>query len=1157
MNLLLILSLLFPGREGIVIQLKEDLPKKSILLILKELPYDTFYFPMKGIVEDELGFSRVLVVELKEGEKAEDFVNKLKKAKEIAFAEPLMKMELFLNDPLIHYEWGLINGGQPYPGIMRIPGCNNDTLIFKRGLPGACINYIEGLNLMKRRGINDTVIVGIIDTGVDFSHPELEGKIWYNKGEIPGNGLDDDGNGLVDDHRGYDFSGDFPSLIPNGDNDPSDYHGHGTHVAGIVAAGINNLIGISGVAPFVKIMPVKIFPNATNVVAAQGIIYAVKMGAKVINMSWGSYIESELIKMALRYAIKRGVIPVAACGNTGDSGIAFPARLFDVIAVGASTSWDKRADFSSYGQELDFLAPGEDILSLRANGTDMYSIGGCPEPEVHIFDSLYYIADGTSMAAPFVTGVIADILTVSPGLCFKDIYKILQKSAKDLIDPNGNGYFYPGWDIYSGYGRIDLERAIAETPSLISKIESPRQFEHLNEVTVMGTASGDEFKNFALLIGNGFLPDSYDTVLISSTPIEHGVIATFEPPHPGWYTLKLVVNEYSADMVYFFYSNESSASITYPENDDTIRGSVKIKLNVTGNFEYYTLSYKKLNEINYHELFRASTPLFDSSIYTWYTGFLGSGTYILKLDVKSETTLVDSKIVYVESVNLEGWPCPFSGFAGASPKVADLDGDGFEEIILGTTDGVYVFDYDGTLRSGWPTLQGEYARASPAVWDIDQDGFKEIIVATSSETETKLYVLKDDGTIMEGWPKVIPPSLYLMGTGNPLVADIDGDGSYEILYAVSNGIVYAYRWDGSSYLESHDGFFRAATGSVTFSLNPYIFVDDFDGDGENEVIAVWGKANWGESGIWIWKSNGEPYSSNPYGLFYLIDNPQGALMADIDGDGIDDIVVLGDDPLQFHAIKGDSSEIPGWPIRTGLTPSSYTGNSPAMGDIDGDGEPEIVFTIFGYNSAFIYALEKSGEIIYEKEKRYVAGPPVLLYDEGEEGIITRYLDLFIEEGVTFLKNGVDIEPFPLKALSENPIWDNCAPSLSDINHDGMVDIVFPAVSGSLYVWTLDIPFSSSWPMYLHDTRNSGIYEEFPLFVENTVKFDYCIFPNPTEGIIHLGSKVNSPLQIRIYDITGRLLLKKKILKNEISLPLKTGVYFLCIGRKKQKIVIIK
>src|SRR5262249_28581701 len=202
------------------------------------------------------------------------------------------------------------------------------------------------------------VVVGVIDTGIDYTHPDLVANMWTNPGEIPGNGIDDDGNGFVDDVYGYDFANDDP--------DPSDDYGHGTHVAGTIGAVGNNSVGIAGVSWRVRLMAIKFIGangSGSSSGAVRAVNYAVQMGARLTSNSWGGRGNSIALREAIAAAQAAGQLFVAAAGNSSsnnDTNPFYPASydLDNVIAVGAIESDGDRATFSNFGQTVDVYAPG-------------------------------------------------------------------------------------------------------------------------------------------------------------------------------------------------------------------------------------------------------------------------------------------------------------------------------------------------------------------------------------------------------------------------------------------------------------------------------------------------------------------------------------------------------------------------------------------------------------------------------------------------------------------------------------------------------------------------------------------------------------------------------------------------------------------------------
>lgn len=273
------------------------------------------------------------------------------------------------------------------------------------------------------------VIVAVLDTGVRHTHEDLAANMWTNAGETAANGIDDDGNGYVDDVRGWD--------CVYQDNDPSDIHGHGTHVAGTIAA-VNNGVGVIGVAPGAKIMAVKVLGDGgtgSHMAIAEGIIYAADNGAKVINMSLGSYSSSTTMANAINYAVGQGVTVIAAAGNDNTSSAHYPAAYSNVIAVAATDSNDAKASFSNYGAYIDVSAPGVSISSTYNSS-----------------DATYASMNGTSMATPHVAGAAAIILERFPGLTPFQVQQQLQVTSLDN--------YSPGWDKYYGWGRINAWRGI-------------------------------------------------------------------------------------------------------------------------------------------------------------------------------------------------------------------------------------------------------------------------------------------------------------------------------------------------------------------------------------------------------------------------------------------------------------------------------------------------------------------------------------------------------------------------------------------------------------------------------------------------------------------------------------------------------------------------
>ena len=274
------------------------------------------------------------------------------------------------------------------------------------------VNAINAPEVWNQNITGNGIVVAVVDSGVDYTHPDLDDNIWRNAGEIAGNGIDDDRNGYIDDIRGWDFV--------SSDNNPMDldFYGHGTHIAGSIAAERNDF-GITGVAPNAKIMPVRVLDTfgygELNNVAA-GIRYAADNGANVINLSFGNeFYPSNLVNDAIEYANNKGSVVVIAAGNSGFSQPDYPARNADRlgIAVGSIDINGRMADTSNRAGStpLDYLvAPGVDIYSTTPYST---------------YDTL----TGTSMATPQVAGVAALVLNANPTLTPAQVEYILTTTA--------------------------------------------------------------------------------------------------------------------------------------------------------------------------------------------------------------------------------------------------------------------------------------------------------------------------------------------------------------------------------------------------------------------------------------------------------------------------------------------------------------------------------------------------------------------------------------------------------------------------------------------------------------------------------------------------------------------------------------------------------
>lgn len=276
---------------------------------------------------------------------------------------------------------------------------------------------------------SSNIVVGVIDSGIAYTHPDLRDNIWTNEAEKNGRpGVDDDGNGYIDDVYGYDFYNDRP----NGFDD----NGHGTHVAGTIGAPKNS-IGVRGVSPRVKLMPLKFLGasgSGDTADAIRAIDYAIAQGVKILSNSWGGGGYSKLLDQAVQRAVSAGIIFVAAAGNGGYDGIGddndvmpnYPSNYPNVLAVGSSDRYDSRSSFSNYGRaSVQIFAPGSDIYSTYPGDA-------------------YRTMSGTSMATPQVSGALALALSLGRASPDQVLQDLCDSSTKRLTRESVCGRMHVG-----------------------------------------------------------------------------------------------------------------------------------------------------------------------------------------------------------------------------------------------------------------------------------------------------------------------------------------------------------------------------------------------------------------------------------------------------------------------------------------------------------------------------------------------------------------------------------------------------------------------------------------------------------------------------------------------------------------------------------------
>ncbi|MEA2067132.1 MAG: S8 family serine peptidase [Thermotogota bacterium] len=390
-----------------IVGINRDYSLKAALTVLKEDEIYNMSYSVKDTLETaDKSFAYMLIEselslnELKNELKTYSWFKNIERNyvyEALDVYEPKVVPEIYPNDYYYDYQW------------------HYETI----NLPAAWSQTTGSIN----------VVVAVLDTGVRFEHPDLNGVFWAT---------------------GYDFVDNDTNPTDPGTTSEPNVLSHGTHVAGTIAALSNNSAGVAGVnwggTGSTKILPIRVMgpDGGSSFNVAQGIIYAIEHGAKVINMSIGSTGPSLAVEDACTYGYENDVVLVVAAGND-NSGLRYPAKYSETYAVGAVRYDWQRAYYSNYGPELDFVAPGGEMeYAGDPDGvlSTSWSINS---------DNDYFYMYGTSMAAPHVSGVVA--LMISNGLTgVEDIRSILQDTARDLGDS--------GFDNYYGYGLIDAYSAV-------------------------------------------------------------------------------------------------------------------------------------------------------------------------------------------------------------------------------------------------------------------------------------------------------------------------------------------------------------------------------------------------------------------------------------------------------------------------------------------------------------------------------------------------------------------------------------------------------------------------------------------------------------------------------------------------------------------------
>ena len=957
------------------------------------------------------------------------------------------------------------------------------------------------------------VVIAIIDSGIDYRHDDLAAKTWVNPNEVPNNGLDDEGNGYVDDVHGWDFT-DAPTVqgegdFIEGDNEPIDESGHGTHVAGIAGAMADNGIGIAGVAWHCPLMAVRAglslggSSRMQDDDSAAAIVYAADNGASVINMSWGSEQVSFVIQDAIDYAHARGVVLVGAAGNSQKASAIFPAAYRHVIAVASTEQHQRRFYQSNFGASVDIAAPGNVILSTQ-------------------IDNQYRLLTGTSMAAPHVAGVAALMRSKRPALTHEEVRQILINTADVVLEeereePDAK---------FVGAGTLNAERALLASSALQARILAPETNSGgSSAIPIVGTAGGYRFDAWQLLYGESTVPSRFTPFTDASSQQKIGeTLAVWDTAAipEGTYTVRLQVtgtdgsNTKDQVVIAVDRTPPQVASLTATETLYENR-SITIFTWATDDITRNTLYYRRKNQL---------APFASIEENTWSRRIflslgLTPGTYEFFVEAQNAVGLSvtennQGQYWPLEVVGSSISPNGFDDFAVGAPPLhiasvtADFDGDGLSEIVgKPLTETASVYPTGGVLAMDIAiyerTETGRYvARESIphsenltpwAVDDTDNDGLSEVLVSDNDRT----FLL--ESTAPNRAPEqIIWESPFLSGGS---IADFDADGRQEIIGADNrNDRILIFENRGDNRYEETAQLVNETAGANVFG-HPFA-IADFDADGNQELVA--GDSE-GELFVYAAVANDRFHLEWQTQLGNL---KQVTLLTagDLTGDGMPEFAVGG--TLALPGVSSSATVAPlvwkflVWTYTSdgyaplweqAIVPYRRIGNGLSIADMDGDNENELVIL----THPNLYVMKWDGTTFVPMWYREVSETPALFTaDLDENGFAELYVnadDALRRFESSFAKNGQSVATLTPWAVSATPLTANAV----------QVTWIPPSAS-SRASFTVYRAIGEKKDKPPHDTEFKPIAENLttPRFLDRTVTTDkthwYAITAKDENGV---------------------------------------------------------
>lgn len=755
------------------------------------------------------------------------------------------------------FEWVEENKKVKLDALQTLP--NDDSLVNQ--WYHSFVKTFEAWEITKG---NAAIKIGVIDTGIDYEHPDLQGQLWINTPEDRNqngtfepwdksetrngktgdfDGIDQDANGFIDDVIGYDFTdeprnpigGDY--LFP--DADPSDEQSHGTFVSGIMVAKANNGIGGVGLSPECKVLTMRAFGadgGGEDDDIARAIIYAADNGVKVLNMSFGDAYPSQMMHAAIQYAYQKGVIMVASAGNgTGDD-LHYPSGFDEVISVSASAQSNGKEflwQLSSYGWNTVLCAPGSGIYSTTLRD----SVDGKWVE--------YIAASGTSASAPMVSATAALLLSQKNNLTPQQIRGLLANGADDIGET--------GWDTYTGAGRLNMLRTLQIVGSPNVQIISPANDRGSNQnlIPIIGTVFEPEMKSYSLQYHAGTENSNnwIDILTEKTAQIANDTLAIWDMTGlaEGDYTLRLKVEKSDGftieDRIRFV--RDKSAPVLTIKKAAQIWDNNERKLFVDFRSDDAGLHkiYFRSNNVDNYKVLAADRItkngefLIDKSMFSELQSVMNIEFYIETLNlagIKGQTSpqilVFEPSFIEQAGVNYLGAKLPMGAFL---QNITDFDGDGRKEVMFSRYNSrlsfgkIFTFEYGPTGFQPIDSISLKKALIPKDLKDINSDGLLDLLCSVNDSAFL----------ISQPAPNLPPKNVIWERTGDNLYAarieDTDEDGQNELIFKDFKDY---YILKPSSTGWSNVASLPDITGGYQGSIAPKVLVNDFDGDGKTEIL---------------------------------------------------------------------------------------------------------------------------------------------------------------------------------------------------------------------------------------------------------------------------------------------------------------------------------